>query len=61
MHTVYDGSAKLGKGDKSLNEVLFEGPVLLPDLAGLLIRFRLRRYAASSDIQKAFLQVRILV
>ena len=43
--------------NKSLNECLHKGPVMLQDLTGILLRFRLNRIALVSDIQKAFLQV----
>ena len=37
---VYDASAKSKKNEKSLNEVSYRKPVLLPDLRGLLMRVR---------------------
>ncbi|CAJ0603019.1 unnamed protein product [Cylicocyclus nassatus] len=40
IRCVYDGSAKL-KGSVSLNDTLYRGPVLLPNLVGILIRSRL--------------------
>ena len=40
VRIVYDASAKLKIGDSSLNECLYRGPVILPDLCGLLLRFR---------------------
>ncbi|MCP3668269.1 MAG: hypothetical protein GY696_38240, partial [Gammaproteobacteria bacterium] len=54
---VYDASSKSRKGQKSLNECLLRGPVLVPDLVGLLLRFRLHRFGIISDIAKAFLQL----
>eukprot|EP00117_Sycon_ciliatum_P034134 scpid9570/ scgid26125/ len=57
VRIVYDASAKSSKEQKSLNECLLRGPVLLPDLAGLLLRFRMHDIAIVSDIEKAFLQV----
>ena len=54
---MYDASAKSSKEQKSLNECLLRGPVLLPDLAGLRLRFRMHDIAIVSDIEKAFLQV----
>ena len=38
---VYDASAKAKLTSSSLNESLHRGPVMLPNLIGLLIRFRL--------------------
>ncbi|XP_060588499.1 uncharacterized protein LOC132743919 [Ruditapes philippinarum] len=57
IRVVYDASAKTSNENKSLNECLFRGPVLLHDLCGLLMRFRLHPVAIVSDIEKAFLQI----
>ena len=57
LRIVYDGSAKIHGSNYSLNECLYRGPVLLQDLAGILLRFRLHRIAVTADIEKAFLQV----
>ena len=57
LRVVYDASSKTRKTDKSLNDCLHRGPVLLPDLCGLLIRFRLSPVVLLADIEKAFLQV----
>ena len=54
---VYDGSAKTAKPNKSLNDCLVRGPVLLQDLAGILLRFRTQHIAVTADIEKAFLQM----
>jgi len=56
LRIVYDASSK-EKNDLSVNECLFEGPNLFPSLLGVLIRFRLRQYGLTADIQKAFLQI----
>ena len=45
------------KESKSLNECLYRGPVILEDLCGLLLRFRIYKVALAADIKKAFLQV----
>ena len=37
--------------------MLYRGPVILEDLCGLLLRFRLHKVAPTADIEKAFLQV----
>ena len=60
VRVVCDGSAKSKKGNLSLNEHLFRGPVLLEDLGGLLIRFRSHKIAIVADIEKAFLQIGLL-
>jgi hypothetical protein len=54
---VYDASAKERKDNKSLNECLYRGPVLLKNLCGIHMRFRLHKIALVSDIEKAFLQI----
>ncbi|XP_053406426.1 uncharacterized protein LOC128559229 [Mercenaria mercenaria] len=59
LRIVYDASAKTRKEHKSLNECLYRGPVLLRDLCGILLRFRLNKIGMVSDIEKAFLQVRL--
>ena len=59
VRIVYDASAKGRKGDKSLNECLYKGPNLLPDLCGILFRFRNQSLAIYSDIEKTFMQVGI--
>ena len=59
MHIVYNASSKAGSSMNSLNECLNRGPVILPDLCGLLIRFRIYPIVVLADIEKAFLQVGI--
>ena len=57
VRVVYDASAKTKQTNNSLNECLYRGLVILPDLCGLLIRFRLSPIAVIADIEKAFLSV----
>ena len=57
IRIVYDASAKTKKNNQSLNECLYRGPVILEDLAGLLMRFRTKRIGVIADIEKAFLQI----
>ena len=57
LRIVYDASAKTRKENKSLNECLYRGAVMLNDLCGLLMRFRLNSIAIVADIEKAFLQI----
>ncbi len=57
LRIVYDASAKSSKENKSLNECLYRGPVLLQDLCGILMRFRLHEIGIVADIEKAFLQL----
>lgn len=58
LRIVFDASAHF-KNCPSLNDALHRGPVLLPKLYGLLLRFRIGRVALISDVEKAFLQVRL--
>ena len=59
LRIVYDASIKAKRGDKSLNECLYRGPVLLPDLCEILLRFRIHPTVLLADIEKASLQVGI--
>ncbi|VDM92975.1 unnamed protein product [Onchocerca ochengi] len=56
LRIVYDASAHL-KRFKSLNEVLYRGPVMLLDLVGALLRFRMMRIMIIADTETAFLQL----
>ena len=40
IRIVYNASAKAKSTASSLNECLLRGPIILPDLCGLLLRFR---------------------
>ena len=57
VRVVYNASAKTKQTNKSLNECLHRGSVMLPDLCELLLRFRLSPIAVVGDIEKAFLSV----
>ena len=59
IRIVYNASSKAGSSMNSLNECLNRGPVILPHLCGLLIRFRIYPVVVLADIEKAFLQVAI--
>ena len=54
VRIVYDGSAKTKKEAKSLNECLLSGPVILEDLCGLLLRFRLEKIHCLPTWKKPF-------
>ncbi|MCP3665660.1 MAG: DUF1759 domain-containing protein, partial [Gammaproteobacteria bacterium] len=60
VRLVYDASARTKVGSPSLNECLYKGAVILPDLAGVLLRSRVAPILMLSDIEKAFLQVGLL-
>ncbi|VDN24440.1 unnamed protein product [Cylicostephanus goldi] len=53
---VFDASAHPPKGQPSLNDLLHQGPVILPNIIGILMRFRVGQDAFTADIEKAFLQ-----
>ena len=61
MRIVYDASAKTRKSAQSLNDCLYRGPVMLPNLYGLLLRFRMSSIGIIADIEKAFLNVGLQV
>ena len=57
VRIVYDPTIKVKKDVLSLNECLHRGPIVLPNMCGILIRFRLYFIAVLADIEKAFLQI----
>jgi len=59
IRIVYDTSAKAGCNVSSLNGCLLRGPIILPDLCGVLLRFRLYEIVLLADVEKAFLQIGI--
>lgn len=60
LRTVYNASAKTKRSNPSLNDCLYRGPVILPQLLGILLRFRLYEVVILADIEKAFLNVGLL-
>jgi hypothetical protein len=58
IRIVYDGSA-FSQGGLSINNCLFRGPVMLPHIAGVLLRARTYAALLTCDIEKAFLQLGI--
>ncbi|KAL6722450.1 hypothetical protein Aduo_017575 [Ancylostoma duodenale] len=58
IRIVFDASAHLA-GKPSLNDVLYHRPLILPKLQGMMLRFRTGKIAIISDVEKAFLQVRL--
>ena len=59
LRIVYDASAKLTKGSKSLNDCLHTGPSLTPLLYDVLLRSRMYPILLTGDIRQAFLQIKI--
>lgn len=57
VHVVFDAAAKCG--GTSLNDKLLQGPDLINNLAGVLIRFRQEKVALIADVQAMFHQVRV--
>ena len=57
LRVVFDCSMKT-QGE-SLNDYLWKGPNLANSLVGVLLRFRLEKFALTADIEKMFNQVRL--
>ena len=58
VRPVFDASAR-GPNGVALNDVVEVGPVLMPNLLDVLLRFRRWRFGLSADIKKAFYQIRL--
>ena len=54
---LYDCSSRKSPNLPSLNDCLESTPPILSDLTNILVRFRTHRYAATTDIEKAFLHI----
>ena len=59
LRIVFDASAKESSEQPSLNECLYPGPPLQNHLWNILVRARFYPILSTSDIEKAFLQIRI--
>jgi hypothetical protein len=59
IRIVYDGSAKSGSQEQSLNDCLETGRNYIPYLFDMLVRFRSNPIAITADFEKAFLMVGI--
>ena len=59
IQIVHDALAKPSKNILSSNESLCEAPVMLPELCGILLRFRTITYDVIADIEKIFLQIEL--
>ncbi|MCP9260782.1 Zinc knuckle family protein [Dirofilaria immitis] len=58
LRIIHDASAHL-RGTESLNEVLYRGPIILPDLIGILLRFRMMKNVIVADVEQALLQLEL--
>ena len=59
VRIVYNCSCRQSHKHASLNDCLMVGSPPLIDTANILLRFRLHNYALSTDIEKAFLHVKL--
>ena len=58
IRPVFDASAS-DENSKCLNDYLYTGPKLQPQLNAVLIRFRLNLIALTADVKKMFLMIKI--
>lgn len=59
IRIVYDCSCRQSKTQASLNDCLLVGPPFLNDLCSIILRFRNHTFAFATDIEKAFLHVKL--
>ena len=59
VRMVFDASAKPNESAESINDCMFTGPPLQPQLWYILVRTRLMQNLVLADIQKAFLQIEV--
>ena len=59
VRIVFNASAKDPNGN-SLNDCLLKGPNLLPDIAAVLLRFRMHKFALNGDLRKMFCQTAVI-
>ena len=59
IRVVYDCSCHGDSNSASLNDCLMVGPPFLNNLCAILLRFRIHAFALSTDIEKAFLHVKL--
>ena len=59
QRVVFEGCAKPHKSKKSLNECLYQGPNLLTNLCGELLRFRLNPIGLVADVEQAYVQLEL--
>ena len=59
IRIIYDCSCRGSGRSASLNDCLTVGPPFLNNLCTILLRFRIHAFALSTDIEKAFLHVKL--
>ena len=59
IRVVYDCSCQMSNNHPSLNDCLEVGPSLVNDLCSILLRFRVHKFGLTTDIEKAFLHVKL--
>ena len=59
LRIVMDASSRPNGSSLCLNDCLYTGPNLIFSMCELLLKFRLERYAACADVEKAFLMLLI--
>jgi len=59
IRVVFDGSCRQWKGSASLNDCLLVSPPFLNDLCSILLRFHVPTFTFATDIEKAFLHVKL--
>ncbi len=59
IRIVMDASSHMGKNTPSLNSLMFKGPDLITPLVSVLLRFRLNPIAICSDLEKAYMMLKI--
>lgn len=57
LRIVYDASVKSTKCSNLLNDCLYAGSLLLQNLTGILLRYRLYSIVILADLEKAYFQV----
>ena len=57
VRIVMNASSKCRSTGMSLNDCLYQGPTLLPDLVKLLLQFRCHKYVVVTDLSRMFWQL----
>ena len=59
VRIIMDAGAKDARSGKSLNDLLHQGPTLLPKIPHVIMRFRRGRWAFTLDITKQFFNIQV--